>query len=212
MKGRNRGFTLIELLVVIAIITILAAILLPALQKARERARAAVCMNNLKQISLGFQFYLNDYDEYFPIYSSSAGAWSQIIYANYVKNEKVFYCPSDRFLFGWWDAQRISYGYNYPYFGIVPTEGTWGPIRLQKIKDPSHTVIVGESKEAQGWDRFFLRVNPTWPGNIYDTPSLAPAPRHNGGANFLWVAGQVTWFKWGDGPYAESRFWTPEAD
>src|SRR5471030_86040 len=62
----RRGFTLIELLVVIAIIAILASILFPVFARARENARRASCMSNLKQLGLGYLQYAQDYDESFP--------------------------------------------------------------------------------------------------------------------------------------------------
>lgn len=64
---QKRGFTLIELLVVIAIIAILAAILFPVFARARDNARRASCMSNLKQIGLGFMQYTQDYDERYPL-------------------------------------------------------------------------------------------------------------------------------------------------
>jgi prepilin-type N-terminal cleavage/methylation domain-containing protein len=66
---RKRGFTLIELLVVIAIIAILAAILLPALARARERGRQAACLSNLKQVGLALHLYSEAFTEYFPVYT-----------------------------------------------------------------------------------------------------------------------------------------------
>src|SRR4028118_675254 len=82
-RAAHRGFTLIELLVVIAIIAILAAILFPVFSRARENARRASCMSNLKQIGLGVMQYVQDYDERYPSsmyasrYTTGPGTWQR---------------------------------------------------------------------------------------------------------------------------------------
>jgi prepilin-type N-terminal cleavage/methylation domain-containing protein len=99
MNRRRSGFTLIELLVVIAIIATLAAILFPVFAQAREKARTATCLSNLRQIGLANNMYVQDYDEHFPFAghdwpkASFVDAWNCL--GPYIKNSQMFVCKSD---------------------------------------------------------------------------------------------------------------------
>ena len=131
-KTARFGFTLIELLVVIAIIAILAAILFPVFAQAREKARQAACLSNMKQANASLAMYNQDYDERLPTLTDDTSvtpslrmdAWNLL--QPYIKNKDVFLCP-DRSQTGCGYGQFAGYGPNDRCVGVGYN---WGPIQF----------------------------------------------------------------------------------
>ena len=187
----RRGFTLIELLVVIAIIAILAAILFPVLARAREKAKQASCLSNLKQLGLGLVMYVSDHDDTFPGRAATThyppwdcpwSYWYRVI-EPYLKNEQILICPAVR-------RSPTGYGYN---MGAPLTVGSSG----SEVEHPASLVWVLESAKAP-WAYADRGNIPNWLVFEVHYPGV-----HCDGLNAVHVDGHAKWYRpetlWNDG-------------
>ncbi|MBM3502076.1 MAG: prepilin-type N-terminal cleavage/methylation domain-containing protein [Armatimonadetes bacterium] len=189
MKER-RGFTLIELLVVIAIIAILAAILFPVFARAREKARQASCLSNLKQLALGALMYVQDYDERTAPLNAGANCnaalrtngLAQHVILPYVKNTQLYLCPSRDPVAICGNVAASSLA-QLSQSNYAANNHAAGAVRIGSIIRPAELFFWGDSAGSQYW-RF---------ASDFSSCDNGVLTMHNGGINVTYFDGHAKW-------------------
>ena len=197
-----RAFTLIELLVVIAIIAVLAAMLLPALAAAKQRAWTIACSSNMHQISLGLTMYA---DEANGLYPESGGAipwntidpgtmkasWMQQIFP-YVLNTNVYHCPSNRLL-PYNEQSEFNY-FNGVRAAFIAANETATSVDSKRIMFPSAYVLSGDTLDFETNDADKDDYTQNCVGGPANGIQWEQWQAHNNGQNVLFSDGHAKWY------------------